>query len=145
MFRHTWILNYWINSSGLCSAVDRITIMALLALKLIDRITSYKIVWYFLCWIAKDRRLQLQIKYLNKYLKVLRRFLFILSGSTGQSGFLRNFRKLMKGAKCIGKNLILHIINGLPVRIIHPRVAWLPGTRLVHWCVGLTRTEVNTS
>lgn len=34
----------------------------------------------------------------------------------------------MKEAKCIGKNLILQIINVLPIRIIHPRVSQLPGT-----------------
>lgn len=102
-----WILNYWMNSLCLCSAVDRLTVTALLSLKFIDHFTSYKITWYFLCQIATDRRIQLQNKYLNKYLKVLRRFLFIHRWSTGQPGFLRNFRKLMKEAKCIGKNLIL--------------------------------------
>lgn len=34
----------------------------------------------------------------------------------------------MKEAKCIGKNLILQIINVSPIRIIHPRVSQLPGT-----------------
>lgn len=111
------------NSLCLCSAVDRLTVMALLSLKFIGCITSYKITWYFLCQIATDRRIQLQNKYLNKYLKVLRRFLFIHRGSTGQSGFLRNFRKLMKEAKCIGKNLILQIFSGLPIRMKHPGLA----------------------
>lgn len=122
-----WILNYWMNSLCLCSAADRLTVAALLSLKFIDHITSYKIILYFPCWIAIDGRLQLQIKYLNKYLKVLRRMLHIHRGSTEQSGFLRNLRELMKEGKCTGTNLILPISSGLAIRMKHPWAAWLPG------------------
>lgn len=139
MFRCT--LNYWINS--LC--VDKLTVTALLSLKFIEHITLYKIILYFLCWIATDRRFQLQIKHLNKYLKVLRRFLFIHRGSTEQSGFLRNFGKLMKEAKCIGTNLIEQISHGLPIRVEHPGVARCPGIQWVHWCAGLTPIKVHLS
>lgn len=71
-------------SLGLCSVVDRVTKMAFLALKSIEHLT-YKMICCFLCCIAKDTGLQLQIKYLNKNLKVLGWFLFILKGSTTQS------------------------------------------------------------